>query len=417
VLGRTLTNRATDGATTSYLYWKGYVSNVPYLNTTVTNPRGYDTTTQSDIWGRAVYVTPPTGPGVGYAYDAADRLITTARGGSTTQLSYDFGGRKTGMNDPDMGVWHYTYDALGNLLTQTDARNNGGCVTTIGYDLLNRLTGKTYSGNCGATTTAVTYTYDQGTNGIGRRIGMSDGSGGTGWAYDSRGRLVAETKTVNGTNGGTFRTEWGYNSADLVSWMKYPQNNANGTNGEVVNFTYLPQMLLDRVYSSTSTYVNNTDYDAAGQVDLRDLGLNGITPVMQVDYSYYLWTDVNGQGRLKQITSGISGSPTSLQVDQGMGFEAQAQGMPCDGDVDGAGDQLAGATAEQPLAIAHQQSDVLRRPVFGGTGAWTARWQVLVAAVFQRLVIALRHGIHPSVSRAHCTRSGDAQPSSLAQAA
>jgi YD repeat-containing protein len=43
------------------------------------------------------------------------------------------------MSDPDMGNWSYVYDALGNLTSQTDART---CVTTLGYDALNRLTDK-----------------------------------------------------------------------------------------------------------------------------------------------------------------------------------------------------------------------------------------------------------------------------------
>ena len=59
---------------------------------------------------------PPTGPGVSYTYDAADRLVSTVRGGVTTTLAYDLAGRKTSMDDPDMGEWSYTYDALGNLL-------------------------------------------------------------------------------------------------------------------------------------------------------------------------------------------------------------------------------------------------------------------------------------------------------------
>ena len=49
----------------------------------------------------------------------------------STTLSYDFAGRKIGMNDPDMGVWTYEYDVLGNLLKQTDAK---GQVTTLSYD-------------------------------------------------------------------------------------------------------------------------------------------------------------------------------------------------------------------------------------------------------------------------------------------
>ncbi len=205
------------------------------------------------------------------------------------------------MTDPDMGVWGYTYDALGNLKTQTDAR---GCISTLAYDSLNRLTGKTYSGDCSGT--AVTYTYDSGTNGKGRRTGMTDGSGSTTWTYDNRGRMTQESKAI--TDSGTFKTQWGYNSADLISWMKYPLNNTGGV-GEQVNYTYLNQMLLDTVIG-TSTYVYNTDYDAAGRVELRQLKSSG---TIRVDYSYFGWDVTNGMGRLQQILSGISTDTDSLQ--------------------------------------------------------------------------------------------------------
>ncbi len=200
VLGRTSVITATDSTTTSYLYWDGYNNEVPYLDSMVTNPRGNDTTTRSDVWGRVDLVTPAIAPTVAYTYDPADRLVSVLRGGLTTTLGYDLGGRKTSMVDPDMGSWGYTYDALGNLLTQTDAR---GCITTLAYDLLNRLTGKTYSGACSGT--AVGYTYDSGTYGKGRRTGMSDGSGSTSWTYDSRGRMTQESKVISGS--GTFKTQ------------------------------------------------------------------------------------------------------------------------------------------------------------------------------------------------------------------
>ena len=37
-------------------------------------------------------------------------------------MTYDKAGRKLTMSDPDMGNWNYSYNALGNLTTQTDAR-------------------------------------------------------------------------------------------------------------------------------------------------------------------------------------------------------------------------------------------------------------------------------------------------------
>jgi RHS repeat-associated protein len=305
ILGRPRYTWATDNSMTSYSYWDGYYNNYPYQYSMETNPRGYSTIMMSDIWGRLVLDIPPTGPAVNYGYDASDHLIIVVRGGSTTTLNYDFGGRKTSMIDPDMGTWSYTYDALGNLATQTDAR---GCLTSVSYDLLNRPSTKSYTGNCGTATTSVTYTYDSGTNGIGRRTGMSDGSGSTSWSYDNRGRTRQEIKAITGS--GSFKTLWEYNSADLVSSITYPAD-AGGNSGEVVNYSYYPQMLLDSV-SGTNTYVNNTDYDAAGRIELRDLGVSGSNPVIRQDYTYFDWINVNGQGRLQQIISTTNG-PDSLQ--------------------------------------------------------------------------------------------------------
>jgi YD repeat-containing protein len=51
-------------------------------------------------------------------------------------------GRKINMTDPDMGYWVYTYDANGNLHTQTDAK---GQIITFSYDELNRVAQKAYS--------------------------------------------------------------------------------------------------------------------------------------------------------------------------------------------------------------------------------------------------------------------------------
>ena len=42
-----------------------------------------------------------------------------------------------------MGTWYYSYDASSNLASQVDAR---GCLTTLSYDLLDRLEGKSAAG-------------------------------------------------------------------------------------------------------------------------------------------------------------------------------------------------------------------------------------------------------------------------------
>jgi RHS repeat-associated protein len=241
------------------------------LTTTVTDPALRETTSLADAWGRTVSVTPPDGPAVNYTYDVLGRLLTATRGGATTKIKYDMAGRKIGMDDPDMGTagtldddnwgWTYTYDALGNLTGQTDAR---GCTLTLTYDLLNRLTAKNSSGAGCGTQVSSAYTYDAGPNGKGRRTGMSDastGSGSTTWAYDARGRVTIENKRIGSQ---IYTTQWTYNSADLPVTMTYPD-------GEVVTNTYNSQMMLESVFGD-STYVFDTNYDFAGRLTQRRLG-------------------------------------------------------------------------------------------------------------------------------------------------
>ncbi len=273
------------------------------LDIYATDAMGRVTHTRKDVWGRPVLVDPPAGPSATYDYDPLDRLTSVLIAGKTTTIAYDLAGRKTGMDDPDMGGWAYAYDALGNLTSQTDAR---GCVSSLTYDLLNRLTRKDFSGpgQC-ATTPAVAYGYDQGANGIGRRTSMTDATGSTAWTYDSRGRMTGQSKTVTGY--GTYATAYGYGSADQLLWIRYP-GDANGELGEKVDYTYTEQLTLDSV-AGTSVYVADTHYDAAGRIDLRTY----IPDALETDYSYYAWNAPGGAGRLLSIATGSSADPDSMQ--------------------------------------------------------------------------------------------------------
>ncbi|OGO29419.1 MAG: hypothetical protein A2136_07060 [Chloroflexi bacterium RBG_16_54_11] len=177
---------------------------------------------------------------------------------------------------------------------------------------LNCLLGKSYGplGFSGIGTIGYTYdAYDppNGQYGRGYRSGMTDGSGSTTWKYDTRGRVSEETKTVTGS--GSFKTQWGYNSADLVAWMKYPADNL-GNLGEQLLYTYHAQGWLNTAINYAGyNYVQGTSYDAAGRVQLRTLGAD----VLRTDYVYFAWTTANGQGRLKRIMTGTPGAATSLQ--------------------------------------------------------------------------------------------------------
>jgi RHS repeat-associated protein len=215
---------------------------------------------------------------------AADPIVTT--------LTYNNAGQKLTMDDPDMGDWSYTYDALGNLKMQTDARGQRICLY---YDALNRLTGKHYrtDDNCPSNPTMdVSYVYDAGTNGIGHRTSMTSGSITDSWTYDKRGRILTAT------NQG-YTTEYEYNNIDQLWKMEYPD-------GEVVTHVYNSRMQLNSVTSPLANYVTSTDYDSAGRVDLMNFG-----NTTQADYTYNLW-DTQG-GRLHYLNSGTASDTTSLQ--------------------------------------------------------------------------------------------------------
>ena len=161
-------------------------------------------------------------------------------------------------------------------------------------DLLDRVTQKEYKNSCSATAT-VSYGYDAytaGTNyGRGKRTSMSDGSGSATWLYgDVRGRLTKETKSITG--GGSFVTEWTYDAADLPTWMRYPDS-------EQVTTSYLRQKLVNGV-SGDSVYVQSTQYDAAGRLELRTLGSNNV----RTDPIYFGWTTQGG--RTQWLRSGAT---------------------------------------------------------------------------------------------------------------
>ena len=190
-LGRTTTVQAPDpNSHTSFAY--SITATAGQSQVVRTDALGHTTTTLSDSLGRAVQVSPHPGmgPSVSYQYDALDKLTQAARGGATTTLLYDLAGRKTQMTDPDMGTWVYSYDTLGNLIKQTDAKGQRTCLY---YEILNRMVGKFYqtSDTCPTSPSyAVQYHYDDfnplaNQYGIGKRTVMTDTVGTTSRVFDS----------------------------------------------------------------------------------------------------------------------------------------------------------------------------------------------------------------------------------------
>ncbi|GAP16064.1 protein containg RHS repeat-associated core domain [Longilinea arvoryzae] len=310
ILGRTLLMAQPDGASTqnAYAIQDFSILGAPQrvLDTLTMDALGHVTHTYTDSRGRTVQVSAPDGPFIVYRYDELDRLKevdqvnrNTDAVFATTTLTLDLAGRKTSMTDPDMGYWSYSYDALGNLASQTDAE---GHKIWMEYDSLNRLLVKgTYTDEEEPVAYPLaTYSYDQSSEtslGVGQRTGMTDASGSTAWEYDARGRVIHESKHVlDGVNDlGEYNTYWTYYSNDSVHQMVYP-------NQEAVTFAYNANGLLERVSSIQDStydyhdYVSGIQYDESGRVVRRELG-NGVAQ----SYTFNLWT-IQG-GRLSNLTT------------------------------------------------------------------------------------------------------------------
>jgi RHS repeat-associated protein len=304
-LGRVITTTAPDGAQTINRYRLAADGSATLTVQDVVDANRHRKQYFSDVNGRLVKVAELTGnctnwsgfPGfpcsgayttpwgayaeTRYTYDPLGNLrIVTDALTNTTVITYDALGRKTGMLDPDMGAWRYQYDNAGNLKVQDDAKQQRTCFY---YDNLNRLIGKTFTTTAYAcpvsATYAVTYTYDTGVDQRGYRTRLDDASGWTTWAYDLRGRVISETRSISGA--GAFTTQYGYDGLDRVITTTYPT-------GEVVTQTYNSLGAVENVRSTSATgpfnqwYVSNLDYHANGSLALMQLG-NGV----DTTYTYF----------------------------------------------------------------------------------------------------------------------------------
>ncbi|MEW6995201.1 PQQ-binding-like beta-propeller repeat protein [Colwelliaceae bacterium MEBiC 14330] len=96
------------------------------------------TTTTLNSFGENSTVTDNVGNILTYTYNSVGKLSTVHSSADdiiVVENIYDNLGRKKEMHDKNMGSWHYVYNALGELVEQTDANLT---VTTNHYDNLGR---------------------------------------------------------------------------------------------------------------------------------------------------------------------------------------------------------------------------------------------------------------------------------------
>jgi RHS repeat-associated protein len=118
-----------------------------------TDARNHETTKTYDTLGRRVETRYPAVDGVTavetIGYDDVGNIVTTSNGrGHVTDYTFNALNQRTGQKDPADAEGRrfeqsWTYDALGNALTHTDAR---GILSVTAYDRENRVVGRARDG-------------------------------------------------------------------------------------------------------------------------------------------------------------------------------------------------------------------------------------------------------------------------------
>ena len=226
-------------------------------NTTVTdNLRGTVSSKTLDAAGRLVQASDPGGI-IQYAYTfdtyngKAVFKTDVTTGGNTTSILADQRGNRVKISDPDAGIVTCTYNAFGKLASQTDAR---GVTTAMTYDVLGRVTGKTYSDSTGFLRT-VLYTYDQHSSSNKGRGKLSyttlNGTVSEIFLYDNVGRLSQKSKIIDST---LYSETYTYNTYGQTATLTYPDGYAVSfgykTNGQIETVRQASNSkLLHKIYS------------------------------------------------------------------------------------------------------------------------------------------------------------------------
>ncbi|WP_259407763.1 RHS repeat-associated core domain-containing protein [Streptomyces akebiae] len=287
-------------------------------HTTVVPAVGERSDTYTDVFGQTTRIVEygPTGAAAtAYEYTRSGglRKITDPKG-NTTEYTYNWLGERLTSDDPDTGASSVTYDENGQISTATTVGNS----TTLSYtyDALRRPTTVSQG-----TTTLSRLAYDSAPGGKGKLATATSYQDGKAYTqtvtgYDTRGRVVGRTTTIpdDGSGlAGTYTFAYGYDLADHVTSVSYPQ--IGGLPAETVTTAYTAQGLPSRVASPLGTYQSSIGFDRLGRLNGRVYGESGGSDATVSRALTY--DDADGTGLLAgaKTTVTTGGTTTTAQDD------------------------------------------------------------------------------------------------------
>lgn len=153
-----------------------------------------------------------------FDYDAFGnpKRVQDTNGNVLQTATYNLRGMLTQRVDMDLGTWNFTPNALGETVSQTDAKSQ---TSTFVFDLLGRLTSRTEAEG--------TSTWTWGVSSAAKNIGKLSSIAGPGYSeiytYDSFGR-PSNTAISADT---TYQIDYAYNSIGALDTLTYPTSTSS----------------------------------------------------------------------------------------------------------------------------------------------------------------------------------------------
>jgi RHS repeat-associated protein len=209
---------------------------------------------------------------------------------------------------PDSGTSVYRYDLDGNSTQRVDG---GGAVTNYTYDALDRVITAAYPTGAAEN---VTYTYDQGSFGIGRLGAIADAVGTLTRSHDERGNVLNETR-ANGAV--TLVTTYTYDAASRVASLTYPSGwTVAYTRDAMGHTTAVTAQPPDG--SASVPVVASAGYQPFGPINALKFG-NGVAETRTFDLDYRLTGLADaGMGALQNLTYGYDAANNVSSISDGV---------------------------------------------------------------------------------------------------
>ncbi|MDQ8201193.1 RHS repeat-associated core domain-containing protein [Pelagicoccus enzymogenes] len=301
----------TVKTTTKY---HGRITQVTVTDNTQTPAEVQVTATQTDAKGQTVAVwnadnsigtlnsnnydgVATTSASIFYDLDAAGRMRKTRLRGNDGSIdsdlvvaaTYDPLGNQLTLKDPDKGGWEYTYDALGQLRSQTNAKLD---VTTQTYDALGRMLTREVEESGSTTERTDWYYWDQSSDDATHRVARTLGDGVVGplqlakhtayqasgqdyihqvaYHYNALGQLVYDLHSVDGKLYYFYADYDGYGRLDKRTYFWRPDGLEDNYTDQVNLWN---RYGLDYDYDPSYSYVE-TIYDSQGRAWWEAVGDN-----------------------------------------------------------------------------------------------------------------------------------------------